>query len=43
MQRILSDPGTETAALRVDDGDAHAERAKIRARYDGHEMVSKLD
>src|SRR6266849_1861664 len=43
MQRILGDSGAETSALRVDDGDAYAQGAEICARYDGHEMVSKLD
>src|SRR5216684_7114190 len=43
MQRILGDSGAKTAALRVDDGDAYAQGAEICARYDGHEMVSKLD
>src|SRR5258708_26504097 len=43
MERVLRDAGAKTAALRVDDGDAHAQGAEIYARYDGHELVLKSD
>jgi hypothetical protein len=43
MQRVFGNTRAEPPALRVNDRNAHAERAKIHARHYGHELVSELD